>query len=179
MRFGWNIQKALKMFNQSRSIIDNPDTTNHQENLYRKEILSMHRGFERNEGLFKGFPSSIQWIEVVVTKDDLQKMKYIKHSYWNELSSGTRFVVAGAKNVLLGKEVLGQSNEGFYEAFELLKRGHMFNKLILVCAGKNSPLVLLEGHLRSTVYCMQLDYVPEKLNAIVGFSKDIKKWGLY
>jgi hypothetical protein len=121
----------------------------------------------------------MSWKKVILSKEELQNTKYINYSYWVEMSGGTRLPKDGAENILAGKEVYGQSNEHFLRMADAVRDGAVFERLILVAENENAYLVVLEGHHRLTAYCMAIDYVPEEIEVIVGFSEAIVNWGLY
>jgi hypothetical protein len=58
---------------------------------------------------------------------------------------------------------------------EALCAGATFPELILVGKGEGSPLVVLEGHVRLTAYCLRLDCAPDALPVLVGYSPVMEK----
>jgi hypothetical protein len=178
-RFGGKIFEQLEKDNKHRGIVDNPDISNQEDNNYRKKLLGEYRGYGLNRELFENFPTDVSWKRVGLNKADLEKVKYINYDYWVELSNGSRLVKDGAKSILAGIEVFKNPNKNFLEAAESLKQGFVFPEIILVARDEKTDLVVLEGHLRLTAYLMEPNFIPEELEAIVGFSKDFDKWGLY
>lgn len=179
VRFGKNLHKQLKINRLNPEIIEKPNTTDSEQNKQRRLLLREYRGFGQNKELFENFPKDFAWSMVVLNKEDLQLVKYINYDYWVELSGGSRLVADGARNVLKGVKIFNQPNTNFIKAAEALSRGIRFPEPILVSKDENSDLVILEGHLRLTAYLMEPEFIPEKLKAVVGFSKDIVKWDLY
>ncbi len=178
-RFGERIRHRLTADKQDRRVIDNPNISDAAENKYRRSLFGKYRGYGHNTDLFENFPKNIAWKRVMLDENDLRKLKYINYDYWVELSSGSRRVVDGAKNVVAGVEVFRQSNRNFWEAANIVERGGRFPEPILVAENADSPLVVLEGHVRLTAYLMNSEYTPKALSVIVGFSENMGEWDLY
>lgn len=178
-RFGDHILERLKKYNSHRGIIDNPNLEDRLENKYRRQILKEYRGFGDNKFLFHNFPTSVEWTRVVLTKNDLNSIKYINYNYWVELSQKTRYAKNAVDTIERGIEVYKVSNRGFAEAAEAVRQGVIFPEMILVSTGTGDDPVVLEGHLRLTAYLLAKDKSPETLEAIIGYSPDFIKWGLY
>lgn len=176
-RFGALIKNA--MGNEDATIVTNPNINNNQENHYRRSLLGEVRGFGKNEDLFENFPSEVSWNRAIFTKEDLQAVMYIDYSYWNQLSNNTRYPVDAAKNILNDVEIFSVSNDGFREIHSEIKRGKTFPRLIFVSCNEYSRIVVLEGHARLTAYFLDLEYVPEELEVIMGYSEEFVKWDLY
>ena len=79
----------------------------------------------------------------------------------------------------MGKIVFGESNKICLDISKAVKKGHIFPELILVSTGKIGKLVVLEGHARLTGFMLALDYIPDQIEVIIGFSRGMKKWDLY
>ena len=178
-RFGDGMIKILEGDNISKNIIENPNTENRDDNQIRREIFKTHRGYGANVHLFENFPTEVVWKKVLLSKIELQNVKYIQYDYWVELSGGSRLAMDAAKHVLEGKEVYKQSNDGFLKAAEAVKQGATFSDLIFVSKNEESYLVVLEGHLRLTAYSMEIEHLSKEIEVIVGFSEAIISWGLY
>ncbi len=174
-RFSTNITKALRKLNSKNSIITNPNINNPQENNLRKNILEKTRGYISKKGLFEGFPTDIKWYRVVISKKFLlNKVMYIDYDYWVELSNGSRLPKDGVKKISSNEKVFDISYDGFIEASEKLKRGGMFEEIILV--SDKEKYVVLEGHLRLTVFALNKNVIPKNISVIIGFSKRMNKW---
>lgn len=178
-RFGERITKQLNIDNKDTYIITNPDLNNTKDNEYRKTMLGICRGYNKNLDIFEGFPQDIVWKQVLLTKEELRDIKYIDYDYWIELSKGTRSPADAAKTIKEGVEVFRISNDRYFNAVEHFKNGGTFGPLIFVCNSKKDKLVLLEGHLRTTTYFLEPDLIPQEIECIMGVSDNIEKWSLY
>lgn len=178
-RFGAELRKAAYRLGYDLLIIERPNLKDVVQNEQRKKLLSEHRGFGVDEGIFEGLPQDIEWFIAELSPEEVLDVRYINYSYWNELSDGARSPGLAAKNILKDNEVYGESNEGFLNAAQHLKGGGKFAEMILVGQDQNSPLVVLEGHLRLTAYALEPNHIPNPLKVFVGFSEGINNWPLY
>jgi hypothetical protein len=148
-----------------------PDPGDKADVEQRYSIFNSHRGYEDNEGLFAGFPrDSIVWYRASVSKEELlNNIYYIDYSYWNKLSNGTRLPKIAVVNIQENKEVS-----------QRFQKEKVFPSIIIVGDSfKSNRFVILEGHLRTTVFAMNPDLVPNKLEVLVGISTDINNWECY
>ena len=175
-RFSEQIKKVLKGLLLNESIILSADLINTNENTARKKLLGEFRGYGLNRELFENFPNEIQWSLCNFVSDDLNSIRYIDYSYWNELSKGTHSPLIAAQTILNGIEIYDQSNAGFVKAAEFIKSGGKFPRPILLTSD-SKHFVIVEGHLRITAFAL----VPEHFNnveCLVGkcSSNYLKKW---
>lgn len=175
-RFSEQIKKAMKKLLLDERIILSADLDNTNENIARKNLLGEFRGYGLNSELFENFPNEIQWSLCNFVSDDLNNIRYIDYSYWNELSQGTHSPLTAAQTILNGIEIYDQSNAGFVKAAEFIKTGGKFLRPILLTSD-SEHFVIVEGHLRITAFAL----VPEHFNNIECFvgkcsSDDLKKW---
>jgi hypothetical protein len=141
--------------------------------------MTEYRGYGTNTKLFENFPSNIKWQRVVLTKNDLKKVKYINYDYWVKLSGNSRMPFDASENIKKNIEIFDVKNEQFLKASEFIKAGNIFPEMIFVGKDEQSYLVVLEGHLRLTAYILAFDFMPDELEVIIGYSTDIIKWDLY
>ena len=175
-RFSEQIKKAMKKLLLDESIILSADISSTDENTARKKLLGEFRGYGLNRELFENFPNEIQWSLCSFAGCDLNSIRYIDYSYWNELSQGTHSPLKAAQTILKGIEIYGQSNAGFVKAAEFIKNGGKFSRPILLTSD-SEHFVIVEGHLRITAFAL----VPEHFNDVECFvgkcsGDDLKKW---
>ena len=175
-RFSEQIKKVMRELSLDESIILSADLNNTNENIARKKILGEFRGYGLNRELFENFPGEIQWSLCNFVSYDLNNIRYIDYSYWNELSKGTHSPLIAAQTILSGIEIYNQSNAGFVKAAEFIKSGGKFSRPILLTSDLEH-FVIVEGHLRITAFAL----VPEHFNNVECFvgkcgSNDLKRW---
>lgn len=165
-RFSEQLKKVMNSLSINEQILLSADLDNDAENALRKEVLGEFRGYGRNKELFENFPSQIEWSICSFSEDDLEKIKYIDYSYWNELSAGTRSPLTAAKAVRKGVIIYGQSTDGFLQATKYIENGGRFQNMIFLTADFNS-FVIVEGHLRMTAYALTPSHF-DNIQCIVG-----------
>lgn len=174
-RFSQDIVNAIKKLNEDENLIINPDLTKSEENILRKEILEETRKYISREGLFEGFPNDIKWYRGEFPSDFLiNNVKYINYDYWIELTNGSRLPKDAIEKIKNDEKVFNASYDNFIKASECFKRNKTFDEIIIVSDSKS--FVVLEGHLRLTVFALNKDILPERLSLIIGFSERMKDW---
>lgn len=152
-RFGDDVRKALTEAGQSESLITKSDLSDREQNLLRRKVLGICRGYPDRE-IFENYPMDIKWTLVRFDSKDIKRLRYVDYSYWNELSGDTSEPAIAAENVKKGITSCGVPNDGFIKAAEFIDAGGSFPPIItLTCDGEK--LLLLEGHLRATAYAMR------------------------
>ncbi len=178
-RFGADLHRLLDRDEIPLAILDCPDTTNATENTYRFQLFGEFRGYGRNERLFQDFPPRVRWQRALLARDELLHVKYIDYDYWVELSGGTRLPRDAATAIRAGRTVFNVPSDAFLRIAALLCQGARLAELIVVRAGEHADLVVLEGHVRLTVYALVPEAIPVELPVILGTSSEIVRWSLY
>jgi hypothetical protein len=187
-----HILQVLQREGWPPSIIEQPNLRDGQENAQRRSILGAYRGYGQNtdyfEGLpsdmeytdyFEGFPPDVQWEQAMLSRQELEQVRYIEYDYWVELSGGSRLPRDAREHILAGDEVFGVSNQRVLQMAEAFRSGTQFPTLILVGKNRESPLVVLEGHMRLTAMFLAPECLPAGLEVMVGFSEQMENWGCY
>lgn len=165
-RFREPILKALKDVGGSEELIRKGNITGERENVLRGQVLGFFRGYPDRE-IFEHYPPDVAWKYAAFAAADLDKLRYVDYSYWNELSKGTSSPVRAAETVRKGEEIYGISNQYFLEGKKMLEQGMTFPPLIVLTCG-NDRYLILEGHCRVTAYAL-LPETFEGTEAYVGF----------
>jgi len=166
-RFGHRIVTQLEGAGESRAIVETPDITNPAENAYRRQLLNNYRAY-----VFEELPAHIVWYRALLAREEVAKVRYIDYDYWNELSSNTRLPLAATEAIRAGREIYGQSTEGFLHVAQALREGAHFPELIVVGASPNAELTVYEGHLRLTAYMLAPECLPDELEVMAGFAPE-------
>ena len=165
-RFREPILKALKDAGASEELILEGDITSERQNILRNQVLGFFRGYPDRE-IFEHYPPDVAWKYAVFEATDLDKLRYVDYSYWNELSKGTSSPVQAAETIRKGEEIYSISNQYFLEGKEMLEQGMTFPPLIVLTCG-NEMYLILEGHCRATAYAL-LPEAFEGTETYVGF----------
>lgn len=175
-RFSEDIQEAMQKLSISENIVQSPDLQNISENMQRRELLGAFRGYGLNQSMFERFPNVSDWFLCSFSKEDLDKIRYIDYSYWNELSGGTQLPIDAVMTINKGVLIYGQSNEGFINAASYIRNGGVFNKMFFLTADFEK-YVIVEGHQRMTAYAIEPDHF-NNIEVIVGKcdGNELKNW---
>ncbi len=158
--------------------MDEPDTGDERQNAYRSRLLGDFRGYRRNESIFQWFPDVVSWERVILSRDELEKVRYIEYGYWVELSGGSRLALDAARRIAAGL-IPEEEAGGYWGVADAIRRGVPFPEMILVATSREDRLVVLGGHVRLTAYLLQPEGTPAELQLIAGFSPAMPGWGLY
>ncbi|MCH8007860.1 MAG: hypothetical protein IIC91_03270 [Chloroflexi bacterium] len=178
-RFGDQLRQLLKRDAVEPAVIEAPTLASEQQNTYRRRLLGEVRGLGRDTALFHGFPDDVTWERCLLTPNEVSRIEYCNYSYWLELSNGTRKPAEGAARIKQGvKQIMRQSTKNFRRGAAALRAGTKFREMILATHDR-TRLVVIEGHLRLTVYMMEPRLVPDELEVILGSSDRMTDWRLY
>lgn len=175
-RFSEQIKKIMKDLLLDDGIILSANLNNTGENAARKKLLGEFRGYGLNRELFENFPNEIEWSLCNFLSRDLNTIRYIDYSYWNELSEGTHLPLRAAETIRNAVEIYGQSNAGFVKAAEFIKNDGKFPRPIFLTSDFEQ-FVIVEGHFRMTAYAL----VPKHFHNVECFvgkcgSDALEKW---
>lgn len=160
-RFSGEIKTEMSKLLMDEDMILSADIESVDENIRRKKLLSEFRGYGLNQEMFERFPTVTEWSLYSFTRDDLERIRYIDYSYWNELSAGTHMPMAAAETIRKGILIYGQDNSGFLRAAEYIRSGGTFPRMFLLTSDFEN-FVIVEGHLRMTAYAL----APECFNQV-------------
>jgi len=150
-RFKQDIYNSLTKINLDEALIKNANLLDEKENLLRKQVPGIFRGYPDKE-IFQNYPKIKNWELVEFEAEDLNHIYYIDYDYWNELSKNTSRPTVAAQSVFEGIEIFNVPNKQFFEAQEYLQNND-FPPVIAYTLG-NGNYQLLEGHKRMTAYAM-------------------------
>ena len=179
IRFQSQIHEVLHNLKMSVEIIDKADLNNLAENIKRREILKNFRGYKNNTDLFENFPDISRWILAECSNNDINKIRYINYSYWNELSKHTSSPLIAAETIHEGIEIYGISNSSAINGVDFLVQGGTFPPIILLTSDKET-YIILEGHSRMTVYGLAPHFFSGS-KCYIGFCEEsaLRKWNGY
>lgn len=161
-RFSGELRAAVAKCGQTEEIVTNGDLDSADECMIRKTIMSEFRGYSDSE-IFTDYPRNAAWYYVCFEIHDIEKIRYISYSYWDELSNGTSSPLAAAETIRKGIRIFDVPNDNFWNASAYLQAGNSFDPVILIA--KNDTYTVLEGHVRMTAYAMN----PELFDHTYGY----------
>lgn len=175
-RFSDDLLVAINSLGVDKNIILNPNLDSAQENELRAKLLGEFRGYGKNESLFENFPVVEECVLMSANREDLDNIKYMNYSYWNELSSNTSNCFVAADNIRQGLVVYDVSNEPFINGAKVLEKNKKFKPMILFTADYKT-YVVLEGHSRLTIYGLKPEYFNNVECFVIKCSvEDLNRW---
>jgi hypothetical protein len=178
-RFRQKLELHIQQEKIDTRIVQEPDWHNAAENVLRRKLLGAYRGYGQNRDYFPDFPAQVRWEWVGLSREELERVRYINWEYWLDLTDGTRMAIDGARNALAGKVVYDVSSDKLVSLADALRQGARFPPLILVAKDIESPLVVMEGHARLTAYLIAPECIPTELEVIIGYSEQMTEWDCY
>lgn len=168
-RFSGDLKKVLRSLNVMEAVITHPDITDTHQSELRAQVLGEYRGYQQNREMFDGVPGNLTWYEAEITQQELGNLHYVDYSYWNELTGNTHLVKDGVKNIQQGQIVFGVPHDRFWAVAERIVNGeHDFEPIILWGRDSDSPLEILEGHLRATAFGLAGRKAPAAIKVLAG-----------
>jgi hypothetical protein len=159
----------------------NPDLNSEEENRARERALSAARGWPNTE-LFEGFPEKVEWYHGALQPDELERVRFIDYSYWNELSGGSRRPSDVLATLQAGRLPTWLTELGTSWCFEFaaqLATAQVVDDLIVMATPDLSQLVLLEGHSRLTAIFVGGLQRRLTVRAYLGLSEAIEQWDCF
>jgi len=91
-RFGAAVRAAMRRHRVRRRVVEQPDTTDPEQNAQRLAVLRDYRRYGLDNSLFDGFPyDDAVWSRVALARDEVLAIRYIDYDYWVELSGAPGF----------------------------------------------------------------------------------------
>ncbi|WP_327002379.1 hypothetical protein OHA72_45800 [Dactylosporangium sp. NBC_01737] len=180
VRFGDDVRQALADAG-GLHLVHSPDLDSAEENQAREHALAAARGW-RDRELFTGFPRHVDWHHGVLPPDVLTRVRYIDHSYWSALSSGSRRPADVLPTLRSGTLSTWVSELGTDWCFQLAARlatADAVDDLIVMATPDLGELVLLEGHARLTAVFVGGLQQRLTVRAYLGLSPAIEQWNSF
>jgi len=143
---------------------------------FREEVLAGTR-YWRCAGLFDGLPDDLDWHRAALGPEEVLDIRYIDWDWWLWVSDGTRSPREAARRIHAGLAE-GVDPEPLRALAARLASDDPPPELIAV-AKPEGPLVLAEGHIRLTAYALYPEYLPARLEILLGISERAHEWSEY
>jgi len=175
-KFGLDYLAILNANHIDRSLVDQADLSNPDENRLRARLLTSKRGYLSRTALFLGFPASAGWRIVEIDISEYSILRHLKDPEWIEMSSSIRLVTETVRSVREGR-VDNIHSRNINAVAERIRRGDTFPELIVVQRKTTDDLIVLEGNTRAAAYAVA-DY-ESTIRLVVGTSEDMDQWHWY
>jgi hypothetical protein len=174
-RYGEKLRRLLERDGIAAEVLERPEPADPDQNEYRRRMLDEHRAFERREGLFHGFPESVDWYRAALVPEEVLAIRYINWDWWLAISDGSRSAVVAAERIRRG-EIEGVTVEEHADIARALGATSPPPELIAATKPDHAQLVLVEGHVRLTVYALFPELLPPELELYLGVAEDMDAW---
>jgi hypothetical protein len=97
-RYGTQVSEILSRIGQTRSILDQPDTSDERANAARRQVLASYRSYPQGD-VFTGMHADVTWHHAALTPAELASVRYIDYPYWTDFSGGTGLAADGFRRL--------------------------------------------------------------------------------
>jgi hypothetical protein len=182
-RFGSALHQIVHESDQPSELVTRPNLDSGADNAARRDVLGRFRGFGRDEDLFEGFPQAdeVQWEWAELDPGEVLAIRYVRYSYWDEISGGTRLPPAAAEFVRRGGKVFGHMTTAHFldAANQVRVRWPDWPPIIAVRGAPADRLVVLEGRARLTIMAIAAGAIPGVSRVLIGTSPSMRTWSGY
>lgn len=164
---------ALVNAGGSIRLVTHPNLADPKENQVRRAALAAARGWGQNTRMFQGFPADVEWWHADLAPDEVERIRYIDYSYWNELSGGSRRVVDVERTIRGGglPDWLAQMGTDWcFDLAEAYRNGLQTPDIILLTTPEFDRFTVVEGHARITGLVLSGVHRQRPIPAFVGVS---------
>ncbi len=171
-RWGPTLRELLASDGLDEALVRTPELESAADNGRRRTLLEEHRGYERQTGLFFGFPKQVAWHRAALSAEEVLEILYINWDWWLRLTEGSRCPADAARRIRAGEVegITAAEHEPIADSVATAE------PLIAVTTPAQERLVLLEGHVRLTALALFPDRLPEELDVLLGISDEMAAW---
>jgi hypothetical protein len=131
---------------QYESLVLRPDLGNARENAIRRALL-----LRRRSKMWRELPADVQWFEVDLSPEDLERMHVFPRAHWRRISNGSFLLRDIAKRVREAAiDKLEPAFAKIQAVREKLLRGEHESAVLLIGVNDREPLTIMEGNHRLT-----------------------------
>jgi hypothetical protein len=175
-RFSEQLLAALADRGVDRTLVNEADLGDAEQNAVRRRVLDDHRGYERRIGLFGRFPDDVSWSWVALTREELADVRYIHWDYWLEVSGGTR---RPSDAIARMRRQWEDPEDEVRQIADAVARGSLPHEIVVVGRPPGRDLVVFEGHVRLSGLLLRPELLPPEVRVLLGTSPRIGEWACY
>ena len=152
-------------------IVYEPDLQDALQNHKRLEILGSVRG-----PIFSGIEGIATWQEVVFSREELERVKYMNWKGWVDLSEGSRLAKVAAERIKAGFRE-SPYVEKILAIRDAIQSGKAMEPMIFLSQTSDFTIFVLEGHHRLTAILL----IPGNQESVVyvGSTQSLSSWKFY
>jgi hypothetical protein len=155
------------------AIVDSPNLADETENAIRRALL-----FRRRGPMLRELPDDVQWWEVELEPNELQRINVFPRAQWRRISDGN------FQALHVAERIRGQLDDG--KSSELLAKIHILrinmqidgpkSTIVLIGIDEEHPVTLLEGNHRFvTSLLLPREIMLRRLRLVCGFSPSMER----
>lgn len=170
---------ALEAAGGSALLVTNANLDDAKENAIRRAALAAARGWGQSTRMFQGFPTDVEWWHGELNTGEVERIRYIDYSYWNELSGGTRRVVEVERTLRDGTVpdwLAKMGTDWCVELAEAYRNGLHTPDIILLTTPEFDRFTVVEGHVRVTGLVLSGVHRQQAVPAFLGASASADDW---
>lgn len=125
-------------------LVNNPALDSNRENALRRALLFLRRG-----AMWRELPENTQWFEVVLTRNDLARIRFFPRAQWRRVAEGS-FYLTDMIECLRLKWTESPEDEFFRKLERISNSVHdgVNPTVLLIGVDDRSPLTILDGNHR-------------------------------
>ena len=181
-RFGERVRCALARAG-GPALVTTPDLRSQEQNEARRAALVEARGWGSDDGLFAGFPADVLWQHGVLEPSEVERVRYIRYSYWEVMSGGSRRPAEVRRTLERPDDLppwfVDIGLEWPIELAAVIAKNGVPGEPIVVGTPNLHDLVVLEGHARLTALFVGGLQDQVSVPAYLGTSPNIRSWNLF
>jgi hypothetical protein len=177
-RWAATIEFWLRVAHAPSTVVESPVIADPIQSSLRRLLLSIYRGWARNDLLFAGFPRTVSWDRAALADIDVANGFFANCEPWIGSSGGTRRV-----GDLVARVDAGLISAGDAAAFEAVAARYEASESlappILVALPDRARLVVLEGHTRMTGWLLRPRRHACNLEVLLGTAPGMDVWAFF
>jgi hypothetical protein len=170
--------ELLERHGRDEGVLTRPDLADAGENAFRSRMLEEHRAWERRDGVFGGFPRDVEWSRAELEPEEVLDVLFIHWDWWLTISGGTRRPRVAARLIREGA-IAGVTARSTSPGLRRCRKHRLPPSSSSSRRPPHAPLVLLEGHVRLTAYALFPEYLPPRLEVLLGVSEEMPCWCMF
>jgi hypothetical protein len=126
-------------------LVNQPDLESHRENALRRALLFLRRG-----AMWRELPEDTQWVQVELTRKDLERIRFFPRAQWRRVAAGS-FYLTDVVERMREKWLDSDSDEFFNKLRRMsspVRERTVSPTVLLIGVDTSSPLTILDGNHR-------------------------------
>lgn len=149
-------------------LVNHPDLNSHRENALRRALLFLRRG-----AMWRELPEDTQWVQVRLTRKDLERIRFFPRAQWRRVAEGSFYLTDMVE--CLRTKWQESPHDNFFQKLRRMsdpvREGAVNPTILLIGVDERSPLTILDGnHRMAAAMLAQPPAALDSLQFICGLS---------